>query len=86
MGLDLVELIMSVEEEFEIEIPDELFVTFTTPRTIIDYVFNHPKIKKTNGPRESIADDIWTMIENEGGVLRRDYSEDSRFIEDMGMG
>lgn len=75
MGLDLVELVMRVEEEFEIDIPDEITVTFTTPKRIIEYVINHPKIKAQNPPRESIADEIWIMIEDERGVLRRDYNE-----------
>lgn len=36
-------------------------------------------------PRDSIAGQIWKIIEDEGGVLREDYDEDSRFIEDMGL-
>lgn len=28
---------------------------------------------------------IWQIIEDEAGIDRKDYNEDSRFIEDMGM-
>lgn len=86
MGLDLVELVYSVEEEFGIDIPDEVAVTITTPKKLIDYVMSLPKIRSGTHPRDFIADKVWTMIENEGGIERKDYNEDSRFIEDMGMG
>lgn len=85
MGLDLVEMVMRVEEEFEIEIPDEVAETMITPKNIIEYVIEQPNVKLKMRPRESIANQIWTIIEDEGGVLRDDYDEDSRFIEDMGM-
>ena len=85
MGLDIVELIMSVEAEFEIEIPDEIAETFTTPRAIIDYLAKLPKFSDLNRPREYIADKVWLIIEDVVGIDLHDYNEDSRFIEDMAM-
>ena len=85
MGLDIVELIMSIEEEFEIEIPNEFAETFTTPKNVIDYLATLPKFSEPNRPREYIADKVWLIIEDVVGIDRRDYSEDSRFIEDMAM-
>lgn len=85
MGLDLVEMVMRIEEEFDTEIPDETAVTFTTPQKVIEYISSLPKIKAKNHPREYIADKIWLIIEDEGGVDRRDFTEHSRFVEDMGM-
>lgn len=85
MGLDLVEMVMRIEEEFETEIPDEIAITFTTPKKVIEYVSNLPNIKAKNYPREFIADKVWLIVEDEGGVDRRDFTEDSRFIEDMGI-
>jgi hypothetical protein len=38
MGLDAVELVMSVEEIFGIDLPDQDAATLTTPRKLIDYV------------------------------------------------
>lgn len=38
MGLELVELVMRIEEEFEIAIPNEAAEKMTTPRKVIDYV------------------------------------------------
>lgn len=84
MGLDTVEMKMRIEEEFEIEIPDAIAVTFTTPRRVIDYLTSLPKFSTRNRPREYIADKVRAIIEDEVGINRREYHEDSRFIEDMG--
>ena len=42
-SLDTVELVMAMEEEFEIEIPDEEAERITTVQSVIDYVKNHQK-------------------------------------------
>lgn len=40
-SLDAVELIMSVEEEFDIEIPDEDAQNMKTVKDIVDYIEKH---------------------------------------------
>jgi acyl carrier protein len=40
-SLDLVELVMSMEEEFDIEIPDEEAEKIITVKDAIDYVTKH---------------------------------------------
>jgi len=40
-SLDTVELIMEIEEEFEIDIPDEEAEKITTVQDAIDYVVEH---------------------------------------------
>lgn len=47
MGLDGVELILAVEEEFQIEIEDEDAWEFKTVIQLVDYVYF--KIKKKSG-------------------------------------
>ena len=42
-SLDTVELVMALEEEFEVEIPDEEAEKITTVQQAIDYVNAHPK-------------------------------------------
>lgn len=42
-SLDTVELVMALEDEFEIEIPDEDAETITTVRQAIDYIEAHLK-------------------------------------------
>ncbi|MEG3907937.1 acyl carrier protein [Microcoleus sp. K1-B6] len=38
-SLDAVELIMAIEEEFDIEIPDEAAETITTVEQTVDYIY-----------------------------------------------
>ena len=42
-SLDAVELVMALEEEFDIEIPDEEAEKITTVQSAIDYVKAHSK-------------------------------------------
>ena len=42
-SLDTVELVMALEEEFELEIPDEEAEKISTVQTAIDYVTAHSK-------------------------------------------
>lgn len=42
-SLDLVELVMALEDEFGIEIPDEDAETITTVQAAIDYAVKHHK-------------------------------------------
>lgn len=40
-SLDAVELIMSAEEEFDIEIPDEVAMNIKTVKDIVEYIENN---------------------------------------------
>lgn len=40
-SLDIVELIMALEEEFDIEIPDEEAEKFPTVGNVVDYIKKH---------------------------------------------
>lgn len=40
-SLDVVNIVVAFEDEFDIEIPDELISTFTTFGSIIDYLTEH---------------------------------------------
>jgi acyl carrier protein len=42
-SLDTVELVMALEDEFEMEIPDEDAETITNVQQAIDYIENHVK-------------------------------------------
>ena len=84
--MDLVKTVSRIEEKVEIEIPNEALENFTTPQIIIDYLHNLPKFQNLNRPREYLADKIWLIIEDEAGIERKDFNENSRLIEDMGMG
>ena len=40
-SLDQVEILMALEDEYDIEIPDEVAEKFVTVRDIVDYLENH---------------------------------------------
>ena len=42
-SLDIVELIMALEEELEMEIPDEDAEGFKTVGDVVDYITEHPE-------------------------------------------
>ncbi|QNP28955.1 acyl carrier protein [Cylindrospermopsis curvispora] len=46
-SLDTVELVMALEEEFEVEIPDEAAEKITTVQEAVDYIDNQIAIAKS---------------------------------------
>ncbi len=40
-SLDVVELLMSIEDEFDVEIPDEEIVNLKTVGSLVDYIQDH---------------------------------------------
>ena len=44
-SLDVVEVVMAMEEEFTIEIPDNESEKLLTPALVIDYIAAHPMAK-----------------------------------------
>jgi acyl carrier protein len=42
-SLDIVELVMAMEEEFEVEIPDEEAENIKTVQNAVDYITTHKK-------------------------------------------
>ena len=83
MGLDLVELTIRVEEEFEITIPDEAAAKITTPGQLVEYLMGRPEVGE-KWSRDYVHLSVWMMIEDELAIRREDFNDDSRFIEDMG--
>lgn len=85
MGLDLVEFVLAIEEEFDIQIPADAAENINTPRDLINYLTAIPKIRE-NRSRDYVALTVMMILEDEIGVSRDEMSEDSRFIEDLDMG
>jgi acyl carrier protein len=84
MGLNLVEMVYRLEEEFEITIPDEAAEKMTTPRIVIDYLMSRPEVSE-KWSRDYVVISVWQIIEDQGGISREDFNDDSRFIEDMNL-
>ena len=85
MGLDLVELVMRFEEEFETEIPDQIAAQLFTPKDVINYLMSQPEIRNKGMTKENVAMKVWVIIEDEIGIDGSKYNENSRFIEDMNI-
>lgn len=85
MGLDLVETFFRIEEEFEIRIFDEDSEPVTTPRQLIDYLMSRPEVSP-KWSRDYVSLSVWMILEDELAIDRKDFNDDSRFIEDMGAG
>ena len=84
MGLDLVELVIHIEEEFKVTIPDADAEKMTTPRNVIDYLINCKEVNE-KWSRDYVSTTVWQIIEYETGIRRGDFNDDSRFIQDMNL-
>jgi hypothetical protein len=100
MGLDIVELIMSLEQRFDIEIPDADAGKLDTVRKVVEYVWakvNHnqdgkylaqselQQLRTANGwTRESVRLAVREVVAKQSGVT--EFSDDSYFVKDLGMG
>ena len=83
-GLDLVEIVIRVEKEFDIKVSDEDAASITTTGQLIDYLMARSELAGLRS-RGSVAEQVWQIVEDELGIDRNDFNEDSRFIEDMGV-
>lgn len=82
--MDAVEIVIRVEDEFKIRISDEDAASIKTPGQLIEYLMGRPEVGK-KWSRDYIEISIWTILEDELGIIRMNFNEDSRFIEAMGM-
>ena len=76
MGLEVEELVINLEEEFEIAIADEVASVLTTPRMLIDWIAAHPDVSK-QWSRVYVEETVWFAIEHILGVRRQDFTDDS---------
>jgi hypothetical protein len=83
LGLDIVELVMTVEEKFGVHIPDQEALGATTPGKLTDLVF--AKLTASGTPNRWTKDDVWIalreIIVEQTGVT--DFTKDSHFVDDM---
>jgi acyl carrier protein len=92
MGLDIVELVMTVEETFGIEIPDRAAERLRTVGDLYWYVREHAPGEPalSAGSRDAVpADELWDrlldIIEKETGVDRERLTPAARFVDDLGL-
>lgn len=79
MGLDLVELVMAIEEKFEISISDAEAGQIRTIGELCDCV-----AQKTTLDPKMVWHQVCDVVVDQLGVDRLDLIPDTRFIEDLG--
>jgi len=87
MGLDAVELIMLVEDRFEIQIPDNEAEQIATVGQLLDYVIEklNADPNKVDLSQDEIKEIIIDFIHNITGVSKSEITLDSTFTNDLGM-
>jgi len=88
MGLDIVELVISWEEEFGIDIPNGVAATLETPGKAIDWIY-----ETLNTRTATESSPIWThdqvkqvvrrLIMEQTGV--KEFSDEDEFVRDLGL-
>ena len=83
MGLDGVELIMRIEEEFDIEIPDEDAERLTTVGSIADYVAERSQAPLRRHPE--IWERVRAIVIDELAVPENKVVRDARLVQDLNL-
>jgi acyl carrier protein len=85
MGLDTVELVMSFEEEFEIDIPDEIAQDLITVGAVVDYI--SAELVRRGRPRDPL--DIFLRVRKRtvdvAGVDPRTITRSTKFVDDLNL-
>ena len=86
MGLDTVELILAVESEFGIDIPDEDAARLTTPGALSDYIGQ--RLRSCGVSPVPNEDEIWhkvkSLVVKHLGVKPTVVTHDAQFVRDLG--
>jgi acyl carrier protein len=85
MGLEGVEIVMAVEERFDIVIADAEAELLVTPRDIIDCVMRKLGAPPGQWSREQVAIQVRKIVTEHLGCESQ-YREDAEFVKDLGMG
>jgi acyl carrier protein len=92
MGLDIVELVMTVEETFDIEIPDRDAERLRTVGDLYWYLREHaPDVSvpivssRPAVPNDEVWERLLDVIEKETGIDRARLTPAARFVDDLGL-
>ncbi|MCE2996327.1 MAG: phosphopantetheine-binding protein [Cyclobacteriaceae bacterium] len=87
MSLDTVELIVSIEDHFEIRIPDPVAEKLNTVQDIVDCVYTMIKDRPENGILDSghIAKVVIELISDKSGIPVDQIKLEHSITNDLGM-
>lgn len=86
MGLETVELVMSIEEKYGLDIKDEETEKLLTVQSLCDYILDHgfPEEEKDSKSGE-VFDFVCQILIEQFHVPREDIKLESRFVDDLGL-
>lgn len=84
MGLDTVELVMAVEEEFEIVIPNAAAANLVTVGDLTDWVTGQLRDEGRASPRPEVRARIVAIVGRFVSVTRP-LEDQHSFVDDLGM-
>jgi hypothetical protein len=84
LGLDIVELVVAVEEEFDVQLPDERLNRIRTVGELHNLVAETLSVTD-----EEVHAGLWSrlldVIEKDTGVDRNRLVAQARFVDDLGL-
>lgn len=84
MGLDTVELVLAVEEVFQIDIPDDIAASITTVGGLHEFVVAELiRLKRPNVHRDIVYDLLKNIICMQLGVKPEEVIPTARFVQDL---
>jgi len=85
MGLELVELAVTVEEAFDFTMEDTEWQETRTVGAVYEAVCRHTGVEPTSRPRDEVWNRLVRILQEQFGVKRDELRYDARFIEDLRM-
>jgi hypothetical protein len=86
MGLDLVEILMEIEDDFGVTVPDELASSFVTVGDTHKMIFDH-LVAKGRTPSRGLDAEVWqklvTLTPEQMGLDPEIIKPDLRWIPDI---
>jgi hypothetical protein len=93
MGLDLVELVMRLEVEFDVEIPESFFTAGETPTragALFEYILQRLDEKRQTGLNEAEKAALWVpfrwIIADQIHLPEEDIRPEVDLVRDLGIG
>ena len=84
MGLDTVELVMSVEKAFDIELPDETAARMLTVGDLHEFIMNELiRLERPNINRDIVYDLLRNLVCMQFGVKPAEVVPIARFVQDL---
>lgn len=86
MGLDLVELTMSLEDHFGVDLPDQDLTHVRTVADVVRLIVTRQAAMGRVSDPASVLHDVRRITASELGLTLEEVHAESRYVEDLGCG